>query len=1390
MAMEDVACSAVAQALQRFAAYIGTLPPAAPRVLPSSSSSSAAPANCVVVEIHVKVRWLIRMLAWVRATLDDAEEMKTTDEPVRVWLRELEGVADAAEDVLDELRYEARRLGLMEDCGWAPGSIMGDAIGEPMFRQVHSFSSTTPPDEAFAFLCSVERRIEQIVSNFMEIEKPVKTQLLEYTNEQLHVGTTMSAGRATGFMVQEQQTFGRKRDLEEVKKFLFSYAESSGSSDTDDVAVMAIVGMGGLGKTTLAQLAYDDDEVKQYFELKSWISLSENLDIIHLTRAILHSLNPLTSGLSELDPLHRELQKALNGKSFLLVLDDAWRVEDLNSNFWRLFTAPLRDRSADTKVIITSRDRNVSDVAERVSTYDLPGLEDEDCLKLFTKHAFQGRDPQFYPNLMATGEKITRKCKGVPLVAKTLGGLLQNTDSKEWNNILDREHWNTTVQGNPIMPILELSYQHLPAHLKRCFRFFSVFPRGCSFHRDQIIRMWMAHGYVKAKRRELMEDVSNRYLDDLLSRSFLQKSKKSEGYEKFWMHDLMHDLARWVSEDECCSVEVYKSSRIIQEHTRHLSIVTHLTFSTESTLPSVLVPEPASSLRTLLAICWPFSSTEVLNGMIPRMKHLRVLDLGGRPFCGEPQFSESLGSIATLKYLRYLALEMQKIPPSISIMGVHPKLPNTISSLLNLRYLMHKGYRGNDVSVEYPVGIGRLTDLESMPGFHVNPKHDSAKLGELKELNNIKGSFAITGLHNLADVDEAKKACLDKKRNITSLCLKWDFWNKDSPSIDDQMLESLKPSPKLGSLSIWSFRGPSCPSWLGDPSFSKLRTVALRNCRNLASLPPIGQLPSLKSLHIGGPRGVEYIGDDFFFGGFPQLEELTLCSMDNWKSWCGARAHKGECPKLERLSITRCKNLESLSLTNLGAVKVLDIRFCHKLRCLSGSLQLSQLPCVQKIHIEEIYRVWRIGLDLCSSASSEPSLENPSLELHEVGQQEAVYVLGECSYIRQLLVKRCPELRISSDSLQLWKVTSLQGIVVKHTHGVAHAYGSFSPGGTETLETSFLSLVTVDLFEASALLNEFFHIRRLAICLCANLTSLPLAELHALEHLEISECPQFQLLNVEHLPPTLRVLCIQGHPCVTEQCSRHQRPRLRHVLPSEKGEDKNLYLMFRNVQDARKAATGFCCTVNPIIHTWELEWDCCANHSSSAETVAEEALDRLFADLDGCYGIHSVTKLVIRGFTGSWFPSWSETPFFDRVSSVSLLQCSNCEILPPLGQQPSLEELYVEGAARLERVGHEFFGAAGFWQRSHSFQHLKTLQFCDMPVWVVWGGTKEGDFPSLCKLTLKLCPRLRALPHLPPTLKELEVEACDELISLCNCRNPTLTSACVSYRLPTSAYMV
>ncbi|XP_028220227.1 putative disease resistance RPP13-like protein 1 [Glycine soja] len=203
---------------------------------------------------------------------------------------------------------------------------------------------------------------------------------------------------------------------------------------SNDIAVITVLGMGGLGKTTLVQSLYNDSEVQKHFDLTAWAWVSDDFNILKVTKKI---------------------------------------VESLTSKDCHIL-----------KVIVTSRQQKVAQVTHTCPTYELQHLSDENCWQILARHAFGHEGYDKYPSLEKMGRKIARKCNGLPLAAKTLGGLLRsNVDAAEWNRTLNSNLW----AHDDVLPALRISYFHLPAHLKRCSAYCSIFPKQSLLDRKELI---------------------------------------------------------------------------------------------------------------------------------------------------------------------------------------------------------------------------------------------------------------------------------------------------------------------------------------------------------------------------------------------------------------------------------------------------------------------------------------------------------------------------------------------------------------------------------------------------------------------------------------------------------------------------------------------------------------------------------------------------------------------------------------------------------------------------------------------------------------------------------------------------------------------------------------
>ncbi|XP_031277100.1 putative disease resistance RPP13-like protein 1 [Pistacia vera] len=297
--------------------------------------------------------------------------------------------------------------------------------------------------------------------------------------------------------------------------------------------------MAGVGKTTLAQLVYNDDRIESHFGFKAWVSVSEDFDIINITETILCSIGAETGNINDLNLLQVKLKQKLSEVKYLLVLDDIWNE---NPNYWATLSQPFEAGLRGSKIIVTTRNRGVSSMVGTLPAHQLKELSNEACLCIFTQHSLGRTDFNMHPHLKEIGEKIVKRCDGLPLAAKSLGGLLHGKyDINEWENVLNSKMWALPEEKCDIIPALKVSYYYLSSHLKRCFAYCSLFPKGYEFEMENIILLWMAEGLLQPENNvKKMEELGRDYFCELKSRSFFEESKSSRSV--FVMHDLIHDL--------------------------------------------------------------------------------------------------------------------------------------------------------------------------------------------------------------------------------------------------------------------------------------------------------------------------------------------------------------------------------------------------------------------------------------------------------------------------------------------------------------------------------------------------------------------------------------------------------------------------------------------------------------------------------------------------------------------------------------------------------------------------------------------------------------------------------------------------------------------------------
>lgn len=883
--------------------------------------------------IQEKLNKWRKMLTTIQDVLTDAEQKQLTNGAVKIWLSELRDLLYDVEDILDEAATEFLRCKIMAE-RQASSNVVHDQV--PCLNAI-----------AVQFSVSAGSRINSITTRLEQISNRRSKLGLEKIIGEMH--SNAQKKHLNSCFPTEFSVHGRDNDKKKILELLLRES-SSGCK----FSVIPIVGIDGVGKTTLARLIYHDEASKD-FDLKIWVHASDN--DFDVAREALLNINNCSWDSEEIETLLR-LREDLSQKRLLVVLDN---VQSKNiAGQWEGLKFALTAGAAGSKVIVTTPDRNVAVIMEAAEYVKLNPLTDDDCWSVFVDHALPNRDFDTSQNLKLIREKVIHKCKGSPLAARILGGILYCEERSNWQNVLNDKIWSFSNEEDDIIPVLRLSYHYLPSHLKRCFAYCSIL-NNYEFEEMELILLWMAEGLIPhGEENQQIKDLGHEYFQELRCRSLFQQS--SGDVSRFFMQDMINNLAQWAAGDVCFRLQ----SKVNDEQqpkgsksARHSSYFRG-NYDNHKRIEEYFSVE---SLRTFLPLQrnpkldhQSYLTTKALD-LLPKLRCLRVLCLSGY------YISHLRESIGDLKHLRYLNLSYTRIrflPESTSnlcnlqtlkLKGCFylKKWPANMHNLVNLRYLDVT----NVDSVEgMPVGMKELKNLCMLPEFIVG-KNVGSGIGDLKKLKLLQESFKISRLENVFDSREASNAEL-KDLNLKTLSLKWSskFDNSRDEIVEFDVIEKLQPCTKLKQLSIEYYGGTKFPKWLGDTtSLSHLVQLELDNCERCISLPPLGQLPSLKDLCIRRLFAVESLGPEFLgeavLEPFPALETLEFEDMREWKDWrFSSDVANTEFPCLRRLTIKYCPKLSGKLPNYLPSLEKLEIYQCEQL-----VVSIPSLPMLNELEI-------------------------------------------------------------------------------------------------------------------------------------------------------------------------------------------------------------------------------------------------------------------------------------------------------------------------------------------------------------------------------------------------------------------------------------------------------
>lgn len=1044
--------------------------------------------------VRDELQMLQQIVTQVKAVLLNAEQ-KQANNQVKVWLQSLEDVVYDADDVLDVFYCEAQRRQLV------PGK-------NKISNQVCIFFSSS---NQLAFRRKIGRKIKHIKER-LNVIASLRTNF--HLEERFEETQLITRERETSSFVRVENIIGRDEDKKAVVQLLLDPISK------ENVSTISIVGLGGLGKTALAQLVFNDEVVQKHFVLKMWICVSDVFELSVIVKKIIESATNKTPDQNlGMERLQKNLREKIDGKRYLLVLDDVWNED---GEKWLSLKDLLMGGAKGSRILITTRSQRVAEVSDTAKPYTLRGLDEQQSWSLFKKMAFKEEKEPENAEIKDIAEEIARKCGGVPLAIRLVGRMLYGKHEEgDWLAFKNNKLSQISQKDNKILPTLKLSYDVLPSHLKHCFAYCSLFPPDYEIDVEELVKLWMAQGFIKSSNQnECPEDIGYGYFKELLWRSFFQEETKGEfGMIKSCkMHDLMNELA--ISVSGSVSTIIDENRENFDEKYRHVSLNFRVYLS-EWKIPSSLLK--ANKIRSFLflrqvswlsidekgiselfcnTICSNFKSLRMLslNGLglrrvpkcLSKMKQLRCLNLGYSGMKRLPNWVVKLQNLQTLDLSGCRDLE---------------ELPRDLKNMINLRHLMLRGCHSLS---HMPCGLGELMCLRTLNRFVLSRRQDkdSAGLGELKKLKELRGQLWISNLRHGKDVSESNVAnIMNEKRHLASLTLQWIDEDEVNMDDDEMSLEALQPHSNLKELVVVGYGGVKFASWLS--LLNNIVNLELYDLNRCQYLPPLDHLPCLKLLRFQGLSNLEYISDEGWGGSdassststlpfFPSLEELILVDCPNLKGWwrpTGRRDQHQSFPRLSTLQIRDCPFLTSMPL-----YPSLD----KELTLQNTSLKPFQETMMMKMNEDDNHMsTFDAEHSICSSLFLPPRF----------GFRAASNISSSSSSFSPLSKLKSLQIETSDDkeiqggvSEGIGKLTSLESLWIRNSPNLASLPQGIL-GGLISLQQFYLSQCPnlASLLEA---IGWGSSLQRLTITNCSKLTSLPegIGKLSSLQNLEIWNC--------------------------------------------------------------------------------------------------------------------------------------------------------------------------------------------------------------------------------------------------------------------------------------------
>ncbi|EEE56184.1 hypothetical protein OsJ_05137 [Oryza sativa Japonica Group] len=993
-----------------------------------------------VEELETEMRSMQMVLA-------AAESSKIDNRPLSESLDELKELLYDAEDVMDELDYyrlqqhiEGGKGSTAASCTNPEGSYVSSSTPSYFQRkrkreeEEEQTHSTMLPLE---IKHDISKRINEIVNCLRTRCKPVQgvlqLEILRQIAMPKHSQSEPRKPRQTTSLAIEHKVYGRDTERDNIIELLTKVKSC-------DLGVLPLVGVGGVGKTTLARFVYHDQRIKDHFDLRMWVCVSDNFNEKNLTHEMLELVCKDRQGYKNIisfDVLQNTLWEEIRGKRFLLILDDMW--EDGNRSGWDKLLAPLKcNEVSGCMVLATTRRASVARIIGTMSKVEVNGLDETVFWLLFKEWAFLGNEKlECNPTLQSIGKHIAKALKGNPLAARSVGALLNRSVSFDhWRKV--QHKWKFLLkQDDDILAILKFSYEFLPVHLQHCFSYCSLFPKDHKFNGKKLVRAWISQNFVKCEcRAERLEETGKQYLDNLVDWGFFEEVESH-----YVMHDLMHDLAEEVSSDECDTVDGLESKKI-SPGLQHLSIITTAydreepcNFPREKFENILQSIGSLPKLRTLMF----FGENSImllrsLNTICKESKRLRLLKI--YVTAADISSTHNLFKPNHLRYLEFIVVPTNNmfgsrgivntsIPQALTkfyhlqVLDVSSKgnlaVPTGLNNLINLRHLIAHEKVHSTIA-----GLGNLTSLQELI-FKVQDA-DNFNIGQLRALNELV-ILGISQLENVKTKQEASSARMIDKEHLEELSLLWnDNSMNPEPTAEktrDDVIEGLEPLQNLKHLQLIRYSGATSPTWLAS-RVTSLQVLHLENCRQWQIVQSLEMLPLLRKLKLIRMWNLMEVS-------IPScLEELDLVNVPKLEKCVGTYGLDltsglrvlivKDCPILNEFTFFHKDyfHAEQKSCTIAEVSYTYFVKLCYRawkilpleeMQALK-KLELMDVPVVEELSVPSLEKLVLIQIPRLQSCRGITTAPSPHFSTSQGDQRELV-----CG-LRELTINDCPSLLV------------------------------------------------------------------------------------------------------------------------------------------------------------------------------------------------------------------------------------------------------------------------------------------------------------------------------------------------------------------------------------------